>query len=300
MGRWLPPSIGACRETRLPVTVKRITGVLVCCGCTVLVGCGTPRPARIGRPLALPNGEPRTPCEREEWYDLAPARIQATAQSGGANYQVLYFKDYEGIGVFKVGKDQPEPLEGLWSRLGEPELQRRHEERLEPVSAAQRHTLYWGLGSLGGLFAGLGTAVALVDTNETAAAVAGSAGLVASVVGLVGALVSAPTPRDVLDANARASLLMPGEDDLFEGRRGVNTLNSARRFQCGGRPVAFTEKRPEAPRVAEEVVPVSKPQVAAEAVPASKPRDAQPPATPVKARDVPRKPITIWPPPSSP
>ncbi|RKH72268.1 hypothetical protein D7X96_05495 [Corallococcus interemptor] len=266
----------------------------------MLVGCGTPRPARIGRSLALPNGEPRTPCESEDWYDLAPARIEARAQSGVGNYQVHYFKDYEGIGVFKVGKDQPEPLEGLWARLGEPELQRRHEERLEPVKAAQRHSLYWSLGSLGGIAAGLGTAVALVDKNDTAASVAGVTGLVAGVVGLVGALVSAPTARDVLDANARASLLMPGEDDVFAGRRGVNTLNSVRRLQCGGRPVAFTEERPADSRVAEEAVPASKPHVAEEAVPASQPRDAQQPATPVKARGEPQKPITVWPPPSSP
>ncbi|RKH35574.1 hypothetical protein D7Y13_40475 [Corallococcus praedator] len=264
--------------------VKRIVGMIGYCLCTLLVGCAGGGAARIGSPLPLPNGGPRTDCEREGWYDLAPARVQAKTASYNLAYSIHYTQDHVGLGVFKVGNDKPEALDDLWPRLSEPELQRSHEERLEPVKSAHRKVTFWSLASLTGSIAGLGVGAALADSEPTGAAVVAISGLVVGLVGIVGAVTSGPTVKDALNANARDRLLIPGEDDLTAGARAINTLNGERRLRCGGKPVPFPSPPQSQPGAEKTVPPVAQGGAEESLPPAAKSGPA-------------RQPITVWPPP---
>ncbi|QRN95891.1 hypothetical protein JRI60_43755 [Archangium violaceum] len=215
--------------------------------------------------MTLPSGVPRTECEREEWYELAPARVLSTASQGGGTITYTYYKEYIGFGVFKAGDDDPESLSDVWPILRDNELQRRHEARIAPVDEANTRVLLWSAGGLVGMFGGIGGAAAIQKQDRTAAAVLGVGGLALGVAGLIGALVSGPSVHDVLEAGARRKLLLPQEDDVRAAAHGLNTTNTERRRRC--------EQRAPAP-----------PQQPAEPVGAVKSSTAVPPSAPEPIR----------------
>jgi len=194
--------------------------------------CGGPQYARIGPPVPLDAGPPRTSCETREWYALAPARVQATGATAGFGFNTYYSQVHEGVAVFRDGSSKPEDLEDLLPKMGEPELARQHQARIDPVDAASRRSIYWSVGGLIGLFGGVGVAAAIQDQSHTAANVFGISGIVLGVVGLVGALVSQPSGEEQLYADTRRKLFIPGEDDLSAATRGVDKLDDQRRRQC--------------------------------------------------------------------
>ncbi len=184
----------------------------------------------------MPTGQPRSTCEREQWYELAPARVRATGMEAGFNYNTHYSQLWEGYGVFRTSENDPEDIEDLWPAMEEPELQERHQAWIDPVDDAHRSSFYWSLGGLAGLFGGLGIAVAVSDQSGGAAAAAGITGVVAGLVGAIGALVAQPSGIDQLNADARRKLFIPGEDDMNAVARGIDRVNGKRRHGCGGPP----------------------------------------------------------------
>lgn len=222
-----------------PARVSRMAGLWLA---TAAIACVRPNVGRIGPVLALPTGQPRSVCERQGWYELAPARVRATGATVGVmfgapyTYTVPHSQLQEGIGAFEHASDDPEELEDIWSKLDEPELERRHQSRIEPVDAAFRRTLYWSLGGLGAMGAGVGTAAVIQDDSPTAAAVFGLSGVVVGLVGAVAALASQPSGDDQVYADARRRLFIPGEDDLLAAQRGIDRANARRRRECGGAP----------------------------------------------------------------
>jgi len=195
------------------------------------MGCG-PSAVRTGPTVPLPTGAPRTACESKDWYELAPASLNATAATAGIGYNVYYQGQFNGLGVFRPGAKEPEKLEDVWPRLSEPRLQQLHEARIEAVDAAAYRSLYWALGGLAGLAAGVGGAVALSDSHPNLAAASGITGLALSVVGVVGALVAQPSGQEQLEAEARTKLFLFPEDDRAAVDRGVDRSNLAARASC--------------------------------------------------------------------
>lgn len=228
--------VGAHRghDTRVRIARTVATPLVVA---LLSAGCGGPHFGRIGTPVALANGAPRTACEREEWLELVPARVNAMGTTTSIGFHIHYSQVHEGLGVFTYGDDDPVDLEDVWPRLAEPELERRHQAPIEAVDAAHLRSLFWAVGGLAGMVGGIGAATAIQDESPTAATVVGVSGLVVGLVGVVGALASQPSGAEQVHADARRKLFIPGEDDLDAAARGVDRANAAQRRACGGTPV---------------------------------------------------------------
>jgi hypothetical protein len=124
-----------------------------------LVACGAgPQLGRIGAPISLPNGEPRSTCENEGWYELAPTRIETHTVRGGGNVQTHYFQLHEGVGVYRPHEEDPQDLENVWPSLRQPGLQQAHQARIQPVDDASTAATWWFVAGLIGLGGGLGAA----------------------------------------------------------------------------------------------------------------------------------------------
>lgn len=243
---------------------KSVMGIALC---VQLVACAGPQVGRIGPAVALPNGPPRSDCERNDWYELAPTRVQATGATAGVLFNTHYSQLVDGLGVFRHQESDPEDLEDLWSRMDEPVLQRKHQARIEPVDAAHERTLALSLGGLALGLTGVGIAAAVGDQDRTLATITGVTGLAALVVGTIGALAAQPSGEEQLYADARRKLFIAGEDDRVAVERGVNRANSRRRRQCGGtpsrlsvpQPVRAPAPAPSAPAPDDASLPVSDP-----------------------------------------
>jgi len=209
----------------------RLSAGLVGLTALLLVACG-PSALRTGPALALPSGPARSVCERVGWYEAAPVRVTAEGETAGVLFTTRYTQEFHGLGLFRPGQQQPEELDDVWPKLAEAPLQQKHELPIERVDAASRHSLYWALGGLGGMAAGIGGAVAVADSSRGAAATLGISGLVAGLVGVVGALVAQQSGADQLQADARRRLFIEGEDDFAAVRRGVERNNLNTRSQC--------------------------------------------------------------------
>lgn len=202
---------------------------------SVLVVACSPSAMRTGPALPTSLGEARNGCERERWYEVAPAQVRAEGATAGVPFTTLYFQDRRGLGLFRAGGSTPQDLEDAWPKLHEPELERRHVARIEPVDADARTSLYWALGGLAGLGAGLGTAAAVQDSNKGAAAVFGVSGIALGLVGVIGALATQPSGARQLEADTRRRLFLQGEDDLEAVKRGVDRNNAQVRAACRSR-----------------------------------------------------------------
>jgi hypothetical protein len=154
----------------------------------------------------------------------------------GVGVNTYYARVYEGLGVFRGQRSEPEDLDDLWLKMREPDLARSHQERIAPVDAARARTLAFSLGGLAGLLGGAGIYAATKDSATTGADVALGVGLVLGLVGVVGTLASQPSAHDQLEANARRKLFIGGEDDEEEVLRGVGNANEERRRQCAATP----------------------------------------------------------------
>ncbi len=138
--------------------------------------------------------------------------------------------------MFSVGDDDPEDLEDLWPRMEDPELECRHQARIEPVDAALRTSAYWALGGVGVMLAGVAVAAASAENSPTVAGVAGISGVVFGLTGAGFALAYQPSGPDQLEADARRRLFVEGEDDPLAVRRAVDHMNRLQRITCGGTP----------------------------------------------------------------
>jgi hypothetical protein len=262
--------------------------------CLGLIGCDGTTFGRIGPPVKLPNDPPRSACEREEWYSLAPARVKAQGVTVGVGYNTVYSKNYEGVGVFQGDDDDPESLDDVFENMKEPALEKSHNARIEPVDDASARSTYWALGGIVGMFAGVGTAAAVEKESGTTAAVFGLSGLAIGIVGVIGALAAQPSGEDQVEADARRRLFLRGEDPALPVVRGVDRANADLRRRCGGTPVPFVPP-------AELNVPAEAPAPKPAAVPAPEtpPSTAPPAPTPAPGMQ-PAEPATGAAPPEAP
>jgi hypothetical protein len=228
------------------MAVRPIRKAALLCVSMYLAACGSgPQLGRLGQPVPLPNGQPRSACEHERWYEIVPTRISTHAirpvgyvgtRYGGYVRTENYARLHEGLGVYRIRSVDPEDLEDVWPRLQEPELYRVHQARIEPVDDANAKATWWAVGGLVGLVAGIGTAAAIQDQTGTGAAIAGISGLTIGLTGAIGALVISPSAQDEMDADARRQLFFEGEDDLRAVARGVDRSNAQTRSACERQP----------------------------------------------------------------
>jgi hypothetical protein len=199
----------------------------------MVVGCGSgANPQRVGPAVPLSSGQAATSCERDEWYELAPSIVEGTAVRSVGYVQVHRVQEQQGLAVYQLGDEDVTKLDDLWARMNEPELQRAHEARIQPVSDARARSAYWLIGGLVGLGAGVGIAAAIQDESKTGAAVAGLTGLGIGLVGVIVSLANMPSTNAEIKASTRRYLFIPGEDDLAAAARGIDRVNQSRRFQC--------------------------------------------------------------------
>jgi hypothetical protein len=189
-----------------------------------LAGCA--HPTRLGPAFPLPAGDPQNGCEAEGWVELVAAEFRPDPGLFAPP------RTYNGAAVFRTNGAGAADLDEVLPRMGEPDLQARHEARIKPAEAANRRALTAALIGLGGMFAGVGTAAALNDRNHDAANVFGVSGLAIGLVGVVVAIILSPSDRDRTDAEARQKLFLEDEDDKAAVERGVNRVNEATRQGC--------------------------------------------------------------------
>lgn len=195
--------------------------------------CAGPDFGRSGAAFPLSSGPPVNACERAEWYELAPAFVRARAVTNEVVANTYYAKVYDGVGVFRDQSSEPEDLAQLWPKMGEPDLARSHQGRIEPVDAARRRSLVFSLAGGVGILGGVGIYAATKDGSPTVAGASLGTGLVIGLLGAAGLLFSQPSGHDQLEANARRKLFIDHEDDEDAVKRGVANANGERRLQCG-------------------------------------------------------------------
>lgn len=203
----------------------------------LMLGCGSGiMTGRVGKPIALPTGQPTNACERRDWYELAPAQVEVSGQVHQGTVIAHYRAAARGMGVFKLGEDEPVDADDILDPMQEPELAAAHRARIQPVDDALWKSFNWALGGLVGMAGGIGGAAAVQGESPAAAAVLGVGGLVFGVVAVVVSLGSQPSGYDQMEADARRQLFFADEDDVLAVQRGVYHLNSVRRQRCGGPP----------------------------------------------------------------
>jgi len=185
----------------------------------LVVLCGCTHTARVGPTVPLTTGDPRGECEQTGWLELARAEVRPWGASPA-----------QGLGIFRPGQGHPEDLERVVGRLQEPTIDARV-ARVEHTDAANRRSLTWSLGGLGGLAVGLGTAVALDDRNHPAANVFGIAGLAIGLAGVIGALVALPSAADQL-ATEGGHYMFFTDDDVRAAMRGTERSDQRVRQAC--------------------------------------------------------------------
>jgi len=196
-----------------------------------VTACG-PSAVRMARPLPSQAPAPTTECERENTFELADTEMTVEGSKSYGIFIAPYSDKMQGLGVYRLGSEDLEELDDLWLRMDEPTLQVSHQARIQPVDDAAARVIYWSLGGIAVMGAGLGTAAALQDTNSTGAAVAGIGGLALGLTAAIIAIASQPDIPDQMAAHGRRYMFVPGEDDEAAMLRGVTKLTMSARREC--------------------------------------------------------------------
>lgn len=195
-----------------------------------LTACG-PSAIRTAQPIPTQAPVPNTACERENTFELVPTRLQVQGTETGL-FATTRTAQMRGLAVYQKGDEDPRELDELWPVIDEPDLQSSHQAWIQPVDDAHWRVIYWSLGGLGVMGAGLGTAAALQDVNPTGATVAGLTGLGLGLTAAIIAIASQPSAAEQMAANGRRYMFIPGEDERAAVIRGVDKLTRHAREQC--------------------------------------------------------------------
>lgn len=201
-----------------------------------LSGCA-PAAARSFATVALPSGEPQTPCETSAWVDLEETRLSASTTTGSGWFTRTVTTSERGLALYRR-REGPggEPIDlGLaLPSLAEPSLTRH----MRPVDdlRSREHTALMVLAT-GGVIAATSTSagallLAVRDVPSDAAFATTMVGVGVGTLVMVATLLLSPSAETRNHATLRAQLFVPGEDDLDAVRRGVTRYNLATRARC--------------------------------------------------------------------
>jgi hypothetical protein len=101
--------------------MQKVAAVVAALGLAA-TACAGPHAIRLGPAAPLPSGPAQNDCERASWYEVAPAHYTAQGASPGFGYTTVYTQSRAGVGVFRAGRLDSEPLEPLLDKMGESRL----------------------------------------------------------------------------------------------------------------------------------------------------------------------------------
>ena len=199
----------------------------------LVLACG-PTTVRTGPPLALPSGVAQSRCEAAEWLEIAPVQTTATGAKSYGLWATHHTRREHGLAVYS-GHDEDliEPSE-LWPRIQEPELELRHQARVETIEANQTEALIWALAAVGVMAGGLTYAALAEDASPTARGIAGVGGLVGGLTLTIVAIVRQPSAEEDSYAQVRGRQFVPPEDDPRLLVHGVARESVRTRSRCSG------------------------------------------------------------------
>jgi hypothetical protein len=112
-----------------------------------LAGCATTTYRLEGQEIT-PGGPARSPCESNEWLVLAPTRAEVANEKKGTSHPM------NGLGVYRVGSNDPESITSL-DNLPSSSMVDRKREELAPYQ--RRQLIAGGLGAAGVIAIAVGT-----------------------------------------------------------------------------------------------------------------------------------------------
>src|SRR5690606_34121077 len=115
--------------------MTRRCNLLTALAISCVTACG-PTAVRVAGPVPTPAPPPRTACEREHTFELVPSELQVQATEAGFLFNKHFSAKTKGLAVYQHGSDDPEELDELWAKIGEPALQLQHQARIQPVDDA--------------------------------------------------------------------------------------------------------------------------------------------------------------------
>jgi hypothetical protein len=204
-----------------------------------LSGCAT-TVERLPGPAVAPDTEAQSECESERWLSLAPTRYQEPSGTS------LRAKN-DGLGVYRVGSDDPESIPSLDEELGpSPELERH----AEAVSGHDRdRILAAALGGAGLVALGVGAALfagsfethnvrqsdgSLKEEHDIESGPAIGGGILIGVgfgLGIAGIIMN-PTAQERARADSWRYAFVPDRDDVATVKALVRKHDERARSEC--------------------------------------------------------------------
>jgi len=210
-----------------------------------LTGCGAGKEyVRLDRPIPLPVGEPRTPCEKASFLELVPSQATVTRSAAYTAGSYSHFSsstaEAVGLAAYQRESDIPVLVVPLLSGPGLEDALARHLRPMERIYAKRTTSLVLG----GAMLAGAGISVAIFRLGSNGAdwsntsrwnmplAIGGVVGLfVSAAVGWVGVF-TMPTVADYAELAIRERMFLPPVDHPGDAVQAVNARNQQARQQC--------------------------------------------------------------------
>ncbi len=208
---------------------------------TLVAGCAT-GVQRLGSEVPTSAGPARTPCEERSWLVVAPTQTEF-ADVGDHDTRTRR----DGLGLYRVGQNNPESIPGLQGELPDSPMLQRHQTAVNQYDS--KRLLAAGLGGAGLVAIAVGTIVFInafqtTKTTSSTGAVsekqhisAGTAAVGGVLVGVgfglgIGGLVINPDQAERARATSLRYTFLPPDDNLDEVKKMVGTHNEQIKQQC--------------------------------------------------------------------
>jgi hypothetical protein len=216
---------------------------LSACFLVLVVGCASTVSRLPGEPIATSAGPAEGECESHQWLVIAPTRSHEPTESGRA----LKKRD-DGLGLYRVGDDDPESIPGLSNELeAPPEMMHRH---VEGAKRTQTDSIVAPiLGGVGLVALGVGSYFFATSFETTKTPQADGSveegheikgGRIALGSALIGAgfgfgiagIIVAPSAAESAKAEQAEYVFVPPEDSTDQVKSMVEKHNRAARDRC--------------------------------------------------------------------
>lgn len=212
---------------------------------TLVVGCAS-SVQRLGSEVPTSAGQARTPCEQQSWLVVAPTRTRY-AETGDRDTR----QRDDGLGLYRVGQNDPESIPSLSSELPASPMLQRHSDEVRHYD--HKRLLAGGLGAAGLIAIAVGTVV-FVNSFETTRTTNASGGVdeqhhVASgraalggiLVGVgfglgIGGLIVNPDQAERARADSLRYTFLPPDDNLDQVKQMVGHHNEQVKQRCERAP----------------------------------------------------------------
>lgn len=196
---------------------------------------------RVEGQAVTPKGAPRSECERGEWLVVAPSRADIAPEGKKLS------EPHEGLGLYRVGSEDPQNVMDHRETLGPDETFERREALLGSHDTKAMVAAGLGIAALASIGVGTGLFVSAFETEETTRADGSRqeetridglrGGLGGGLVGLgfalgIAGLSVSPGHADRTRANAARYIFLSPEDDPEKVEAMVARHNATIRRRC--------------------------------------------------------------------